>query len=129
MKIPIRPDSDNEPSDEQDDLILVPPHERPPMPKKANKASSEFIERLKNWRLNDLQQWMMGMARSIRGDQKAQIAWVNKYVQSIIDLFPKRRGRPSKSGVAQTTAERVAAHRQRKVVIADQKRIDEMIDQ
>jgi hypothetical protein len=112
MKVPFR-DEPPVPGDGQDDLVLVPPNERPPVPEKAGKAGSEFIERLKNWRLNDLQQWMMGMARSVRGDQKAQIAWVNKYVQSIIDLFPKRRGRPSKIGGPQTAAERKRRQRQR----------------
>jgi len=130
MKIPIRPDSDNQPSDEQDDLVLVPPNERLPMPKKAGKASSEFIERLKNWRLTDLQQWMMGMARGrVRGpDQKAQIAWVNKYVQGIIDLFAKRRGRPPKPEGAQTSAQRVQKYRQRKLNEAEKQQIEEKID-
>jgi hypothetical protein len=132
MKIPIRPDNDPQPKevepvwddkpesygqtgtiDEQGNFAPLPPDKIPPTPKKVIQG---FIERLKNWRLNDLQQWMMGMARGAlrRPDQKAQISWVNKYVQSIIDLFPKsRRGRPKKSEGPQTAAQRKQKQRQR----------------
>jgi hypothetical protein len=83
-------------------------------PPSAGKSIAGLIQRLKNWRLNDLQQWMMGMARGElrRPDQKAEISWVNKYVQSIIDLFPEsRRGRPQQY---EDGADRARAFRKRK---------------
>lgn len=77
-------------------------------PPSARKGIADLIERLKNWRTNDLMPWLMGMARyeRRRADQKAQISWANKYIQSIIDIFPKRRGRPPKLGGPQTAAQR-----------------------
>lgn len=138
MKIPIRPDNDPQPNeiepvwddkpesygqtgtiDEQGNFAPLPPDKIPPTPKKVIR---EFIQWLKNWRLNDLQQWMMGMARGAlrRADQKAQIAWANKYVQSIIDLFPKR---------PKTVAERVRAYRQRKLAEAEKQQIEEKINE
>jgi hypothetical protein len=85
-------------------------------PPSAGKSIAGLIQRWKNWRLNDLQQSLMGIARGElrRPDQKAQISWVNKYVQSIIDIFPKsRRGRPKKREGPQTAAQRKQKQRQR----------------
>ncbi len=83
-------------------------------PPSAKKSIAEFSQRWKNWRLNDLQQWLMELARRAlrRSDQKAQISWANKYVQSIIDIFP-RRGPRKKLGGPQTAAQRQQKHRQR----------------
>lgn len=84
-------------------------------PPSAGKSIAELIPRWKNWRLNDLQQSLMGLARAAirRPDQKAHISWVNRYVQSIIDIFPKR-GRPPLPQGARTSAQRVRGFRQRK---------------
>jgi hypothetical protein len=87
--------------------------------RRVPESIAEFIKRLKTWRLNDLQQSLLERARGEvpRSDpksyQKAQIRWIERFIASVIDLFPKRRGRPVKPEGAQTAAERQSKHRQR----------------
>lgn len=116
MKIPIRPDNDQQPEEVYtvtgtlDDHGNIVPTELPPTPKKA---IQEFIERLKNWKHNELQEWLMGMARpTLRKFPKLRFeTWAGKYIQGIIDLFPKHRGRPRQY---ENNAAKAKAFRKRK---------------